>query len=224
MVLGIVGKKHAGKDTFGNFVRKYNNDFSLDYYAARLKEICAEVFPLDVECYHNQDLKEVPFDRAIAVDDYLPYLMEKIGRLLPEKKLFASNPRQLMQMVGTEYIRATYPTYWTDYLRDKISRRESHQHIIVADVRFENEAQVIRDFEDGVLIKVVRTSQIPTDGHKSEREQEGIVCPTLYLNDGELLLAEAIAAHLANWKVKLALDLIERSANWKDRQGSVSPG
>lgn len=217
MVLGIVGKKHAGKDTFANYVRKYNSNYNIDYYAARLKEVCAEIFPISIDYFKNPSLKEVPFDTPIAIDEYLTPLSNYLDLPLFPKGLIATNPRLLLQYVGTEYVRAERHSYWTDYLKNKI-QDANNKNVIISDVRFYNEAQVIHEMANGILIKIVRTSQLSLDGHKSEREQESIQCPTLYINDGEFLLSEAIAALFAYEKVGTALDLIKRSADWKSRK------
>lgn len=214
MVLGIVGKKHAGKDTFAGFIKRYNPEYQILHYADRLKEVCTKVFPIPAKCYYEPELKEVAFDQAIMIDSYLPSMEEELGVKLHYENLLAMNPRQLLQLVGTQYVRNHHPHYWTDYLKNKIVTDQPDPEtrcVIVPDVRFENEGKVLTDLPNGRLLKVIRNSQISTDRHASEREQDGIDCPSFYLNDNELYLSEMLAFLFASGHVGQAYDFVARS-------------
>lgn len=214
MVLGIVGKKGAGKDTFAKYVKAHAPHYQILHFAGRLKEICAQAFPVSSDYFHNPKLKEVPFDTPINVDAYLPCLRDLTDLNLEAKGHYATNPRHLLQLVGTEYVRSASDTYWLDYLQRKIEREfpdPFRRYVIVPDVRFINEASRVTTFEDGLLLRVVRTSQVSVDGHDSEREQEHIQCLSLYVKENELLLSEALACLFARGHVGDAALLIQRS-------------
>ena len=214
MVLGIVGKKGSGKDTFANFVRHHEPGYMIEHFADRLKEVCVKVFPVSTESLYAPELKEVPFDSPINIDSYLPELEDELKIELNYRNLTALNPRNLMQLIGTQYVRNTHGSYWTDYLKNKIQSEqtdEGQRRVIVSDVRFENEAETIQSFPDGLLLKIIRTRHLSTDRHASEKEQDEIHCPTLYLNENELYLSEMIGCLFAKGHWKQAFEFINRS-------------
>lgn len=223
MVLGIVGKKAAGKDTFANYIRLYNPKFQIMHYADRLKEVCAQIFPVPMKCFIERELKELPFDQPILIDNYLPEMEKVLSVELSECGLVATNPRHLLQLVGTEYVRKKYPTYWTDYLKNKIITEQpnpSERFVIVSDVRFESEAETVTSFDDGIVFKIIRNSQISTEKHASEREQDGIECPTFYVNEKEFYLSEMLACMLAGGKEDTFFNFVKRSLH---RNASAIP-
>lgn len=82
--------------------------------------------------------------------------------LLGEYIHFDTTPRKLLQIIGTEFFRNTISSnFWTDIA--------PKSHIIVPDVRFQNEIDFIKN-NGGVIIKVVDKGlkEIQTSGHASE--------------------------------------------------------
>lgn len=94
--------------------------------------------------------------------------------------VFKKTPRQLMNSLGTDWGRKmNHDDVWIDHLYE---RATGQQHFSVSDVRFENEAQSIRD-RDGVILHIVGHGGI-AGNYQSEI---GIVCkPGDYIlnNDG----------------------------------------
>lgn len=213
MVLGIVGRKGSGKDTFSNFMLKHNDQVVIHHYADRLKEVCAQVFPVGSDCYYNPLLKESPFEASVNIDDYLGALEDLIEAPLEKQNLVASSARQLLQFVGTNYVRKLYPEYWTLYLRNYIERQYTlgKRLIVVSDVRFQNEADGVTYFPDGRLLKIVRTDLISSDGHDSEKNVEAIEAPTLYVGLDEFVLSEAMACMMAKGLAEEALSILQAS-------------
>lgn len=72
----------------------------------------------------------------------------------------SEKPREFLQMVGTEKCRALNPDVWTQWLSRTVNRRfapymDSHRYImIVSDVRFPNEAEMIMNHPNGLMIKL----------------------------------------------------------------------
>lgn len=90
--------------------------------------------------------------------------------------------RTLMQNYGTEVRRKDNPEYWT---LQWLKALPLHKHILVDDVRFINEAVMIKNTH-GILIRLDRTDLISTDTHLSETEQQDIVCDyTITVGEGE---------------------------------------
>lgn len=97
----------------------------------------------------------------------------------PVEFLAGFTPRFLMQTLGTEWGRkAVHPDFWVAIVARKVSqqlsaptRRTKRPHVIIDDLRFENEAEMVRGF-DGMVIRVVRPGHdkpAAVDAHDSER-------------------------------------------------------
>lgn len=77
--------------------------------------------------------------------------------------------RELMQTLGTEWGRAQHPDFWLLQWRADVAR---YDHVVVDDMRFQNEFDFIRGL-GGVVAAVnrnVRTALVGIDGHASEQD------------------------------------------------------
>lgn len=138
LLIGICGAKRAGKNTLADLLSFYIN---LDHisFASPLRAFVADV--LGVSAAELEAEKETPISWLDGV-----------------------TPRQMMQTVGTEWGRTMiHPELW---LRSLL-RRIPPSGAVISDVRFENEAKLIKD-HGGILIRVVRSGTGTGDGHISE--------------------------------------------------------
>ena len=83
MIVGLIGKKGHGKDTFADYLVQHY-DFVKLSFAEPLKKVCKELFLLTDEQLYDPMEKE-------KVD-------ERWGK----------SPRQLMQIIGTDILRRYY--------------------------------------------------------------------------------------------------------------------
>lgn len=152
-LIGITGRKFNGKDTLGNMlISKY--DYKRFAFADPLKEGCKHIFGLTDEQLYG-DLKETN-------DDF-----------------WQTTPRTILQFVGTELFREQLSTImphlgkniWVEATKRKIMKEwqeNNNQCIVVTDVRFENEVNMIKQM-GGIVIRIVRDSMNDTvDVHASE--------------------------------------------------------
>ncbi|MEE4253046.1 MAG: hypothetical protein V2I50_03280 [Desulfuromusa sp.] len=95
--------------------------------------------------------------------------------------------RRILQWWGTEYRRAQDPDYWTKAWEKKLQEYDLTQtHIIVDDVRFVNELNIIEK-QGGIFIKIERPGFNGANNHSSENSLDHydnwhLVIP----NDGSL--------------------------------------
>lgn len=89
------------------------------------------------------------------------------------------SPRQLMQTAGTEWGRAQHPDIWLWSLKQRLPVMA-----VIHDVRFENEADFIRN-AGGIVIHIVRDG-LPSDGHASEAGIERKAGDVVIYNNGSL--------------------------------------
>lgn len=79
---------------------------------------------------------------------------------------YTTSMRNLLQIYGTEYRRAQNLDYWIEAWRSL----HPDGHWIIPDVRFENEAQMVRQ-RGGIIIRVERPEQEPAVGSEHASEQ-----------------------------------------------------
>jgi hypothetical protein len=192
-LIGLSGKKRSGKDTSGKFLSEITGSrtYALAY---PIKAICSEMFGLTqedldgetkemVQTFKIKDWREnilyfsnkhFPEYRSPFSDDELCDLFYKTVLypcLVSENEksqtaIVKLSPRKIMQYFGTEFGRKMDGDLWI-----KLAHREFEAwgSLIVTDVRFDNEAQWIRD-NNGVVVKVVNDRiSSNSDSHVSER-------------------------------------------------------
>ena len=195
-IVGILGEKRHGKDTFARFVVDHNPEFRVTHFAKELKRMCGELWGLTHD-QMNGDSKETPFPTPVEMDLQLE-AMRKITGLpgIRPAGMIARVPREVLQFFGTEYVRSTQDDYWVEQVR-----REARQGgmLLVPDTRYKNEADAVRDL-GGWLIKIVRTD-LPSSGdrHSSEQEQAALTPDiTVYTRTGDLAPSLAVARAVAS--------------------------
>lgn len=114
--------------------------------------------------------------------------------------------RRMLQELGTDFARKHRPNVWAEKLRRRVvaARKDGHDYlqlynrhdlarargIVVPDVRFPNEADVIREL-GGALVRVVRPGSgdhetEEANGHESENSADDIVVDCTITNDSTL--------------------------------------
>jgi hypothetical protein len=162
-IIGITGRAGAGKTTTANwFLRNHKNVIKYSF-ASPLKTMMYELvrytlpskWPVKAAEYiNNPDLKEQP----------MPFLA-------------GQTPRRLMQTLGTEWGRMTVaPDFWVRLAQNRVERQLGHTFhsregrtvaAVFDDVRFANEAEMIRDYK-GCILRIERPGESAAAGHVSE--------------------------------------------------------
>ena len=149
VVVGISGKMGHGKDTVATMLKAdlaklgyAGSATCITSFARALKCATTEIFGLSIEQLYGQQEKEV-------VD----------GR-------WGLSPRTILQTFGTEAMRSTFgPNLWPAALFANVP--PATKVVIITDVRFPNEADLIKRL-DGVLVRVVRPTVESGSTHSSE--------------------------------------------------------
>ena len=167
MILGFSGKALSGKDSAADYlIYQYGWDKKTGF-AYNLKEACSIIFSRDLTMFTTQEGKSHTFTSPIEVDYKLikgvvgwmqrthSVAIDDIDyRSLLGKKLYT--PRDILQFVGTEVMRSYIVNYHIDVVVNSLS---SADKVVVADVRFENEAAGILDV-GGNLIRLERPLEL----------------------------------------------------------------
>lgn len=116
-----------------------------------------------------------------------------------------SNFRLILQGWGTDYRRQLCDDrYWLSKFMLRLSGIDnaSNPMVIVTDVRFKNEAELIRNI-NGIIIgiqKVDRTNSSIDDSHSSETELHNIKCDEIIYNNGTF---EQLKQQVAKMLIKM---------------------
>jgi hypothetical protein len=159
-IIGIAGPARSGKDTtaslIAGLVGGYHYSFA-DPIRAMLKA-------------------------GLRIDMSQPYWQEH--KESPIAAFGGKSPRQMMQWLGTEWGRNLIDQdIWITLAKQTLLN--SGAGMIVADVRFENEAQMIREM-NGLLIHLRRAAAPPVHGHASEMGVAITEDDVVIHNDGTL--------------------------------------
>ena len=129
MILGLTGKAGSGKNAVAEILREKFNYRELAF-ADNLKEAAALIFQVDLKNFYDRGLKEI---------------------VIPRWKL---SPREMAQKLGTEACRTTFgDDVWINSLLPKLDNYGYENNVVITDVRFENEANMVR-VHGGVIVHV----------------------------------------------------------------------
>lgn len=141
IIIGVAGPARSGKNEIAKYLQKYHA-FHEDSFAAPIREACIRILGLS----GLDELDEV--------------------KQTPHVLLGGKTPREFMQVMGTEFGRQMI---WDDiWVQSCIQRCEKFQRVVISDVRFDNEAEAIRE-KGGFIIRVDRPDvRIEQSSHASE--------------------------------------------------------
>ncbi len=116
--------------------------------------------------------------------------------------------RRLMQIMGTEVGRNLFdPDLWVKLAKRKLESTLSVGDVVVTDIRFPNEARLIRGY-GGVLVRLERPGFGPVNEHVSDRASERWAYDRRLDNDGEIT---SLHAKLRQLVTELRCSEAERS-------------
>jgi len=143
-LIGIMGLQGSGKDTVAHKIiyADNGNNWKKIAFADSLKDAIAALFGwnrplLEGDSPESREWREKVdsyWSRELGIEDF--------------------TPRMALQMIGTEVIRNHFnENFWVKAVKRKILNTTSH--IIITDVRFKNEAELIKSM-GGKIIHVIR--------------------------------------------------------------------
>ncbi len=174
LVFGLTGQARSGKDTLAGYLVD-NHGFVRIGLADPLREFVSLVTGLDPDSLMDGSIKEEPLDW-----------------------LGGKSPRQLMQLLGTEFGRDMIDKdIWLKVAQRRIelAKDRGAAGVVISDVRFDNEAAWV-DKMGGHVIRIVRPGAQKVSNHVSESGvDDGWVSKVIY-NDSSLTKLALAAPHL----------------------------
>jgi hypothetical protein len=154
-IIAFTGKKGHGKSTSTNKAREVLEGQGLTVKRINFKDSLVTV--INSKC--KGVLEDLSKHYNMSIDD-----------------LFENKPpimRRLMQFIGTDVYREMNNGFWVDSWASKLDPyKRSDVVIIVDDVRFQNEFDMVKSMGGSVTRIVATNKEIPLDEHASEKEQD----------------------------------------------------
>lgn len=144
IIIGILGNKQVGKDTFADLLCcKYN--FVKYSFAKPLKETCKVLYDLSEHQLNDPVAKEIIDNR------------------------WDKTPRQILQFIGTDIVRQYIDeNFWIKKFDNWIVNNHNNK-IVVPDIRFKNELDALKE-RGAFIIKIKRPNLFSNDDHSSEHD------------------------------------------------------
>lgn len=164
MLIGIAGTKNSGKDTFANRFKLYMPCITRSF-AEPLKRTCQQLYLLsDEQLYDREKKEEIDLRWGIS-------------------------PRQIFQQFGTDYIRNQLdPNFFLKHFEFWYKKQSSEVNIIIPDVRFQNEVDLIHRL-GGKVIYIYRPHlNDKVDLHESEISPTQLKNIDFYIVNGGSLM------------------------------------
>lgn len=230
-LIGVVGKAGSGKDSFADILVQEHNYCKIAF-ADPLKRYCMDLFGFTEEQLWGPSInRSIPDKRYKTYEVQLEPSAGELSHAVADLMTQYLTPREALQKIGTDGVRASYEDAWVDYFLRTVNLLMSSNiyrykktigvysvidpsyielfsgkyptGIINSDVRFCNEAKKIKQAE-GLLVKIIR----PGAGlkgnhgqHSSETEQDQI--PHSWFN--HVIINDTTLDDL-KYKIKLILE------------------
>jgi hypothetical protein len=177
-IIGVSGKKQAGKNTMCDALYNYLGPESCRIYSfadALKKKVCIEVMGLThAQCYGNDEQKNsltnykwenLPTD--VLISNNLGYEEAGPDRIMYPKLPFGfMTAREIMQVVGTDIFRNYFDdNIWVNATFRQI-KKDSYRYALISDIRFPSEVEGVLE-NGGTIIRLMR-DVCESDSHSSE--------------------------------------------------------
>jgi hypothetical protein len=167
-IIGLTGYAQSGKDTFASIlVEKYG--YSRIAFADKIRDFLYGINPM-VGC---------------SPTGYLQDLVNLVGW---DKAKQEPQVRRLLQDLGISARDLISEDIWVTAALSSVSK---DQRIVITDVRFENEAAMIKSM-GGQLWRIKRSGVGPVNNHVSESEMDGYKVDQIFVNNGTLEELQAL--------------------------------
>lgn len=200
-MIGLIGRKRSGKDTAAAYLTEHHG-YTRVAFADNVRAMALAIDPIVGHVLADTRaprwavgaLRRL-WEPAVA-PIRLSEIVESIGW---ERAKEIPEVRHLLQRVGTEAVRNIIgDDTWINLSMQQADKLAADGiPVVFTDVRFENEADAIRE-RGGILVTLVRDrSELPPDAHVSERLADSYRADVTVYNTGTLADLHAALAEIA---------------------------
>jgi hypothetical protein len=201
-IIGFTGRMRHGKNTAATMLadawtKQRGSSVATLAFADALKEECAESFGVDPRMFYADELKDAPQQALTLSKCREPGFVQLcLANTFPILLNEPQRPRFVLQFWGTEFRRTQDPEHWCKEVAKRIAdiKHRGFGLAIITDVRFLNEANMIKD-RGGSIWKIYRPNVVikgSARAHGSEREMESMRVDATFTNDSIERLQMAI--------------------------------
>lgn len=170
-IIAFAGRKRSGKSMFALAIKQKYPNTEIIAVADQLKKLCCKIINTDLEqlllwkdngttIYVETDNRVVELIHK-ATDIDVPIIEKEIG-----SRLFTS-VREILQVIGTDLIRKYNPNWHIIKTMEYINSLSDDKIVVVDDVRFPNEKEVIEQ-NCGIVYFVIKPNNWDVSNHLSE--------------------------------------------------------
>lgn len=165
MLIGLTGYAQSGKDTLAQIlVNEYG--FVRVAFADKIREFLYDMNPM---------IDTIAFEPI--------FLKDRVDRDGWEKAKQNPHIRRALQNAGVSARKNFGEDFW---VQAAFSDVRHSQKIVVTDVRFKNEADWIKKFENSHIWRVKRNGVDAINNHVSESEMDGYPVDQIFTNNGSI--------------------------------------
>lgn len=185
-IVGLIGKKRSGKDTFGLALIEAHG-FTRVAFADPVRQAA-----LDLDPYVGRPA--LPGQLAPQREIRLSDVIDSIG--WEAAKDYVPEVRRILENFGTNSIRKLDPDFWVRMALEKIQATEGP--VVVTDVRFPNEADKIREL-GGIVVRIIRPGFESAPGsHLCETSLDDYEADVDFYNDADVTHLRSLAYTLGD--------------------------
>jgi len=161
MIIGLTGYAQSGKDTVASIlVKKYG--YTRVAFADAIREFLYEINPFVGSSIRLKDMvDEYGWDTAKATPE--------VRRLLQDLGVGARN------IFGDQF-----------WIQHALRQVHFEGNYVITDVRFKNEADIIKKYDNSQVWRVKRMGFGAINGHVSESEMDGYPVDQIFVNNGTI--------------------------------------
>lgn len=216
MLIGLIGKKGAGKDTVANIIeyklKKQGIKVERRQMAYNLKLACSLLTEKPFSDFEDNKIKNAIYEKPFIVDRYIVLsflnhfginheMASNIYEYLKDQNFYkeVNSNRELLQLLGTDILRNLVgPDIHVNAATNSI--KDPKTVYIFTDIRFENELSIKKSFDNSVFIGISRPTET-IDTHESEINIDKLINNYANLtiqNNGTLDQLETIASAIVH--------------------------
>ena len=179
MIIGLTGYAQSGKDTVANILVE-NYGYTRVAFADKIREFLYETNPM-----YDSIVGEPLFVKA------------KVDRDGWEEAKKSPHIRRLLQTSGVAARKVFGENFWVQQALKDVHFEGNY---VITDVRFTNEADIIKKYDNSQLWRVKRLGVEAVNSHVSEHELDGYPVDQIFINnttieDLELLVKTRMAGY-----------------------------